>query len=164
MLFNVGMARIGTAEVGGSDDISAVMEARFTGPSLLAMVALIVVVFAQVAVVGGLVAEALGLFSPEARGGGDRILANTATVWLAMSGLACLLTGSVLLIVEAQRPTPTTATGTTTEVQAQSAGFVELVTGLSETFAKLKGGRAALFAGVILLVTAGVIANGSVPT
>lgn len=164
---------MGVANVGGggdddgagdgrSDGVTVPMQPRFTGPSLLAMIALVVLVFVQVGVVGGLVAEALGLFSPEARGGeGDRILANTATVWLATSALACLLVGSVLLVVEAQRPTPSVHAPTgTEEANAQAAALAGIFTGLGDSFAKLKGARAALFAGVVLLVT---IANGSVP-
>ncbi len=122
-------------------------------------------------VVGWKVGADLGLFSASARGvDNTRVLANTVAVWLALTGVVVLFVGAFGALADlrkpkASAPSPPPVAGA---VDAQAVGAVAgaigtVVESLGKAFATLKGSSALIVAGIILMVTSGLLAWQSVP-
>lgn len=155
----------------GDDTVDVELEPRFNEKQLGRAAKWLVVFAILLIVVGWLVAENLGLFSASARGvDSTRVLANTVAVWLALTGVVVLFVGAFGALADLRKPkasvpNPPPPAGA---VEAQALGVAAgaigtVVESLGKAFATLKGSSALIVAGIILMVTSGLLAWQSVP-
>ena len=138
---------------------------RFTGKGAVAAVILTVAAAVAVAVAAGFIADERGFYDKATRGSNnERVLANTISVWLALAGLAHLTAGVIQSLLELQRidKTANVETVTTEGLTAKAASpATGIIAAIGNALASLKGSSALIFSGVALLITTGLIANGS---
>lgn len=152
------------------DPVDVELEPRFDEKQLKRIGGWLFVLVLLLIVTGWAVAKALGLFAPSARGvDSTRVLANTVAVWLALTGGVVLFVGAFGALADLRKPKatvpPPPADGV---VDAQALGAAAgaigtVIESLGKAFATLKGSSAIIVAGLILLVTSGLLAWQSVP-
>lgn len=152
------------------DAVDVELEPRFDGRQLGWAASLLFVVVVLVILIGWKVAADLGLFSASARGvESTRVLANTVAVWLALSGVVVLFVGAFGALADLRKPKATVNPPSDGQVGAQALGGAgaavigTVVESLGKAFATLKGSSALIVAGIILMVTSGLLAWQSVP-
>lgn len=144
---------------------------QFSPAQLLAAAAALIVLFVALGFLMVHSADWVGLFDDVSEGlGGTRILANTVVVWLSFIGLAMVLAGVFLNLVEARRPQDK-APAVAVQVAAPgvAAGVVTsaitgILKGVGETFKDIKGAQAVIVGGITLLLMAGALAWQSLPS
>lgn len=155
----------------GDDTVDVELEPRFNEKQLGRAAKWLVVFAILLIVVGWLVAENLGLFSASARGvDNTRVLANTVAVWLALTGVVVLFVGAFGALADlrkpkasAPNPPPVAGAVDAQAVEAVAGAIGTVVESLGKAFATLKGSSALIVAGIILMVTSGLLAWQSVP-
>ena len=147
---------------------------RLDGKQLAWVAVALVVLAAALIVAGWVAASSLGLFSTSARGvNGTRVLGNTVTVWLSLTGVIVLLIGAFGALAdlrkpEASAPAPVPDPNAPAQAQAVPVAAVGAAVGavteaLGKAFASLKGSSALIVAGLVLMVTAGFVAWAAAP-
>lgn len=153
------------------DPVDVELEPRFNEKQLGRAARWLVILAILLIVVGWKVGADLGLFSASARGvDNTRVLANTVAVWLALTGVVVLFVGAFGALADLRKPkasvpNPPPPAG---PVEAQALGVAAgaigtVVESLGKAFATLKGSSALIVAGIILMVTSGLLAWQSVP-
>lgn len=158
------------ANVGGcvvGDGVTVELEPRFTPEELGRIAWRLFALFVVLVVAAGLVGWSMGLFSDSARGVNDtRVLGNTVAVWLALAGLAVLFVGVFAALADLTQPKGADANSVEAEALAAvpaTGAVAALGKSLGEAFANLKGATAIIVAGLLLVLTSGLLAWQSVP-